>query len=134
MARMGERRDTGIRNDGIWDGGEMAGVEEPMTDEAESKGLEADSEAGPVSQDASDSFRTGGVDAGTGAGAGAGAGVDAVDKTSLLSGSGHALTIPRCVVSSGRTDIVVAGGVFWGAAGTTLGADASVGRGLVTSE
>ena len=73
-------------------------MEEPMADEAESKRLEA--EAAPVSQDANDLFRTGGVDAG--AGVIVGTGVDGVDKISLLSGSGHVPTIPRCIVSTGR--------------------------------
>ena len=63
-------------------------MEKPMTEEAESKGSEA--EAAPVSQDANDLFRTGGVDAGTGVVVGAG--VDALDKMSLLSGPAYVLT------------------------------------------
>ena len=49
--------DSGIRDDGkldggTWDGGGEAGMEKPMTDDAESKGLGA--EAAPVSQDANE--------------------------------------------------------------------------------
>jgi hypothetical protein len=76
------------------DGGGEEGTEKPTTDEAGSKVLGVEAE--PGSQDASDLFRTGGVDAGTGASVSVGAGVDAV-----MSGSTHGAAISRCVVPSG---------------------------------
>jgi hypothetical protein len=80
------------------DGGGEAGMEKPMRDEAGSKGLGAGT--APASEDANDSLRTVGMDAGTGAGVGVGPGVDTVDKTSPTFGSALGATVSRCVVPS----------------------------------
>jgi hypothetical protein len=84
---------------GTWDGGVEAGMAKPTAEEAESKGSEA--EAASASREANDSFRTGGLDAGTGASVDVGVGMDdAVDKISPMTGSAHGTTISRCVVPS----------------------------------
>ena len=89
-ARSSALSEIGARNSG----GEV-GAEYPTTDEAGSKGLEA--EVAPASKDANGLFRTGGVDAGSGASVGV---LDAENKISLMSGSANGASISHCPVLS----------------------------------
>ena len=117
---------------GTRDGGRETGVEKPTTDDAGSKGLEA--QAAPVSRDANDLLRTGGVpvDAGTGGSIGAGADADVVDRNSLvMSCSAHNATISPCVVPSRGRVNASAERTSCNTTNTVPDGDASVKCGLV---